>query len=65
MITFSELSLRRGGRELLSDTTFKLHPGQNVGITGANGTGKSSLFALIRGQLRMSPKKRLLVIFQH
>jgi ATP-binding cassette subfamily F protein 3 len=51
MITFSELSLRRGGRELLSDTTFKLHPGQKVGITGANGTGKSSLFALIRGQL--------------
>ena len=51
MITFSELSLRRGGRELLSDTTFKLHPGQKVGLTGANGTGKSSLFALIRGQL--------------
>lgn len=51
MITFLELSLRRGGRELLSDTTFKLHPGQKVGVTGANGTGKSSLFALIRGQL--------------
>ncbi len=52
MITFLELSLRRGGRELLSDTTFKLHPGQKVGVTGANGTGKSSLFALIRGQLQ-------------
>ncbi len=51
MITFLELSLRRGGRELLSDTTFKIHPGQKVGVTGANGTGKSSLFALIRGQL--------------
>ncbi len=51
MITFTELSLRRGGRELLCDTTFKIHPAQKVGITGANGTGKSSLFALIRGQL--------------
>ena len=51
MITLSELSLRRGGRELLSDTTFNIHPGQKVGVTGANGTGKSSLFALIRGQL--------------
>ena len=51
MITFLELFLRRGGRELLSDTTFKIHPGQKVGVTGANGTGKSSLFALIRGQL--------------
>ncbi len=51
MITLSELSLRRGGRELLSNTTFNIHPSQKVGVTGANGTGKSSLFALIRGQL--------------
>jgi ATP-binding cassette subfamily F protein 3 len=51
MITLSKLSLRRGGRELLSDTSFTVHPGQKVGVTGANGTGKSSLFALIRGQL--------------
>ncbi|MCK5903042.1 MAG: ATP-binding cassette domain-containing protein [Cocleimonas sp.] len=51
MIIFSELSLRRGGRELLSDTHFKIHPAQKVGVTGANGTGKSSLFALIRGVL--------------
>ena len=51
MIILSELSLRRGGRELLTDTTFKIHPGQKVGVTGANGTGKSTLFALIRGEL--------------
>jgi ATP-binding cassette subfamily F protein 3 len=51
MITLSELSLRRGGRELLSDTTFNIHPSQKVGVTGANGTGKSSLFALVRGLL--------------
>ncbi|HIO93518.1 MAG TPA: ATP-binding cassette domain-containing protein [Leucothrix mucor] len=51
MIILSELSLRRGGRELLTDTTFKIHPGQKVGVTGANGTGKSTLFALIRDEL--------------
>ncbi len=51
MIILSELSLRRGGRELLADTTFKIHPTQKVGVTGANGTGKSTLFALIRGEL--------------
>jgi ATP-binding cassette subfamily F protein 3 len=51
MITLSNLSLRRGGRELLSDTTFNIHPAQKVGVTGANGSGKSSLFALIRGLL--------------
>jgi ATP-binding cassette subfamily F protein 3 len=51
MITLSNLSLRRGGRELLTDTTFNIHPAQKVGVTGANGSGKSSLFALIRGLL--------------
>lgn len=51
MIILSELSIRRGGRELLTDTTFNIHPGQNVGVTGANGTGKSTLFALVRGEL--------------
>jgi len=28
-----------------------LHPGHKVGLVGANGSGKSSLFALIRGEL--------------
>ena len=51
MITFSQLSLRRGSNELLRDATFRIHAGQKVGITGANGVGKSSLFALILNQL--------------
>lgn len=51
MIVFSEISMRRGSKELLSGVSFSIHPGQNIGLTGANGTGKSSLFALIRGEL--------------
>lgn len=51
MLKFTNLSLRRGPRELLHDISATIHPGQRVGITGANGAGKSSLFALIRGQL--------------
>lgn len=51
MIVFSELSLRRGPKTLLESTSFSIHPGQKVGLTGANGVGKSSLFALIRGEL--------------
>jgi ATP-binding cassette subfamily F protein 3 len=47
MLVFSELSIRRGANELLHDATFRIHAGQKVGITGANGVGKSSLFALI------------------
>jgi ATP-binding cassette subfamily F protein 3 len=51
MIQFTHLSLRRGARLLLEDVSLKVHPGQKVGITGANGSGKSSLFALIRGEI--------------
>jgi len=51
MLRLEQLSLRRGVRELLHDVTCTIHGGQKVGITGANGTGKSSLFALIRNEL--------------
>ena len=52
MLNFKDLSLRRGPRELLHDVNGTIHQGQKVGITGANGTGKSSLFALVRNELQ-------------
>ena len=52
MLQFRSLTLRRGSRLLFRDTSFQIHPGQKVGITGANGTGKSSLFALLLGELQ-------------
>ena len=51
MIQLSQLSLRRGTRLLIEDSTLQIHHGQKVGITGANGCGKSSLFALILGEI--------------
>jgi ATP-binding cassette subfamily F protein 3 len=51
MLKFSDLTLRRGTRVLVRDASFSIHAGQRVGVTGANGAGKSSLFALIRGEL--------------
>jgi len=51
MLNFKNLSLRRSTRELLHNVNCTIHQGQKVGITGANGTGKSSLFALIRNEL--------------
>ncbi len=51
MIAFENLSLRRGPRLLFEGVSFLIHPGQKVGLTGANGSGKSSLFALLRGEL--------------
>jgi ATP-binding cassette subfamily F protein 3 len=51
MLRFDHLALRRGPRLLFSQADFTLHAGWKVGITGANGTGKSSLFSLILGDL--------------
>lgn len=51
MLNLNHLSLRRGAKLLFRDASFQIHPGQRVGVTGANGCGKSSLFALLRGEL--------------
>ena len=51
MLQFNDISLRRGHKLLFEKTSFQVHPGHKVGITGANGTGKSSLFSLILDDL--------------
>jgi ATP-binding cassette subfamily F protein 3 len=51
MLQAINLSVRRGVKLLFKDTSFQIHPGQKVGLTGANGTGKSSFFSLILKQL--------------
>lgn len=51
MIVCQDLSLQLGGHPLLNQINLTVHPGWRVGITGRNGTGKSSLFALLRGKL--------------
>ena len=51
MIEFSGASLRRGAKLLFEDATFQIHAGWRVGLTGRNGTGKSSLLAALRGTL--------------
>jgi len=51
MIAFRNFALRRGQRLLLSDVDCVLHDGWRVGVVGRNGSGKSSLFAAIRGEV--------------
>ncbi|MBL8445534.1 MAG: ATP-binding cassette domain-containing protein [Zoogloeaceae bacterium] len=51
MIQFRNLRLARGAKVLIDAATLQIHPGWKVGLTGANGSGKSSLFAALRGEL--------------
>ena len=51
MISLSNIELRRGIKVLLDEAELVVHPGQHIGIIGGNGTGKSSLFKLLLGQI--------------
>jgi len=50
MIQLSNLSKSFGSQELFSNLSFKLNPGNKVGLVGRNGSGKSTLFKLILGE---------------
>ena len=51
MIRFTNITLRRGAKVLLESADVALNPGDKIGLIGANGTGKSSIFAMLRGEL--------------
>lgn len=51
MITLKNVTLRRSAKVLLEGASVTLNPGEKVGLVGRNGAGKSSLFALLNGNL--------------
>src|SRR5258706_9774461 len=51
MLRLTNLTLARGAKRLLEGASLTVHPGHKAGLIGPNGCGKSSLFALIRGEL--------------
>jgi ATP-binding cassette subfamily F protein 3 len=51
VIRLSQLTLRRGAKALLEGADLTLHAGERAGLIGANGSGKTSLFALLRDEL--------------
>ncbi|RJG06218.1 ATP-binding cassette domain-containing protein [Noviherbaspirillum cavernae] len=51
MIRFQQVSLMRGVKPLFDSADLTLNPGDKIGLIGANGAGKSSLFAVLRGEL--------------
>src|ERR1700683_328462 len=52
MLNFNDVGIRRGRRVLFAGATFNLFRGEKIGITGENGSGKSSLLALVRGEIQ-------------
>jgi len=51
MLQLNQIDLRRGARLLFENARLQAHSGQRIGVIGINGSGKSSLFALILGKL--------------
>ena len=51
MIELKNLTLQRGSKLLLDQAALSLAPGRRVGLIGKNGSGKSSLFALLKGEI--------------
>ncbi len=51
MILLRDLTYGRSGEPLVEGASLQLHPGWKIGLIGANGCGKSSFFALLRGEL--------------
>ena len=51
MISLTDIELRRGTKAVLQQTQLVVHPGQKMGLIGANGCGKTSLFKLLLGQI--------------
>src|SRR5437762_6119978 len=51
MLTISNVSVRVAGRLLIDRASAQIAPGSRVGLIGRNGTGKSTLFRVIRGEL--------------
>jgi ATP-binding cassette subfamily F protein 3 len=52
MIQINNLSLGFADQELLDDVSFNIHGGERIGLVGRNGSGKTSLFRILTGELK-------------
>ncbi len=51
MILLRDLAFGRGAERLVDGASLQMHPGWKIGLTGANGAGKSTFMALLRGEI--------------
>ncbi|MBZ0123161.1 MAG: ATP-binding cassette domain-containing protein, partial [Roseovarius sp.] len=53
MLRIDDISFAMAGRPLLQHASATIPQGHKVGLVGRNGTGKTTLFRLIRGELAL------------
>ena len=53
MISFENISFSVAGQTLVKNSTVSIPSGHKVGLVGKNGTGKTSLFRLIYGEITL------------
>jgi len=51
VLNLHQISLRRGRKLLVENVSFQVHAGQRMGLIGANGSGKTSLFSMLLGEI--------------
>lgn len=51
MLSFQQVCKSHGGQDVLLNASFRINPGERVGVVGPNGAGKSTIFGLITGEL--------------
>jgi ATP-binding cassette subfamily F protein uup len=54
VLDIEDATLARGGKVLLDHATWRLGPGDRVGLVGVNGAGKTSVLRLLSGDLAPS-----------
>ena len=57
MLAVHDLEIRVGARTLMSDVTFRVAPGDKIGLVGRNGAGKTTLTKVLAGDLLPSDGK--------
>ncbi|GAA1791182.1 MULTISPECIES: ABC-F family ATP-binding cassette domain-containing protein [Leucobacter] len=57
MITVEDLAIDVGARRLMSGVTFRVNPGDKIGLVGRNGAGKTTLTRTLSGELQPAEGK--------
>ena len=50
MLDLEDATITRGGRDLIDHVTWRLGPGDRVGLIGVNGAGKTSVLSVLAGE---------------